>query len=164
MSGHLNGSSFKSLKCLELLQVIVTSNRLVVTLDKSTVQRLALELYHLCSEPDLSDKSLMCLLEIFKRNHELVLPASTSLFIEMTCSLQVKPNWPHFLSFVINFLKIVRFLKVKKPILHFGVLLNYLNRLPILPKAKVSWNDMLLILIILILKLNKTLKNLFEQV
>lgn len=135
---HFNGSPLKLVKCLELLQIIVTSNKLAISIDKSTVQSLALQLYSLCSQEDLSEKSLTCLLEIFKRNHELALPASTSLFIEINCNLDVKSTWPQFVAFLNYWLKIVKLLKVKRPVLHFGVLLNYINRVPFLPEVEVS--------------------------
>lgn len=125
-------------KCLELLQIIVTSNRLVIAIDKSAVQSLALALFDLCSQQKLSKQSLTCLLEVFKRNHELALEASTSLFIEINCNLEIQNSWPCLVSFLNYWLKIVNSLRLKRPVLHFRVLLNYLNRVPYLPEAQVT--------------------------
>lgn len=134
---QLKGSTQKLVKCLDLLQIIVTSNRLVIAIDKLTVQRLALTLYGLFSQHTLSEQCLSCLLEIFKRNHELALPVSTSLFIEINCNLESQNNQTGFISFLIYWLKIVKHLKLRRPILHFGVLQNYIRRIPHLTKSQV---------------------------
>lgn len=135
---HLKGSTEKLAKCLDLLQIILTSNKLVLAIDELSVQKLALTLYGLFSQQDLSNQCLTCLLEIFKRNHQLALPASTSLFIEINCNLEVKISWPSFISFLSYWLRIVRNLKLRRPIVHFGVIVNYIDRLTNLPQTQVS--------------------------
>lgn len=139
LSFHLKGSPIKFAKCLDLLQLIVTSNRLLIQIESSSIQTLTLRLYDLCfRHPDFRQQSLICLVEILKRNHMIALPFSTMLFIEMNCKLEVKSSWPQFVAFLINWLKIVLKLNVKRPVLQFEVLLNYVSRIPCLPEAKVS--------------------------
>lgn len=134
---HFNGSINKLVKCLDLLQIIVTSKRLVIAIDKSTLENLATKLYSLCSQEDLSEKSLMCLLEILKRNHELAFATTTKLFIEMHCHQEVKNSWSSYVSYLICWLKILKLMKYTGSTEKFEPILEYISRIPSLPETKV---------------------------
>ncbi|KAJ8926726.1 hypothetical protein NQ314_020843, partial [Rhamnusium bicolor] len=109
LSECLVGSPNKVEKCLDLLQIIVTSKDVFIRLDESKIHNIFLNLFQLSKEPTFSGRSFICMTEILKRNGSLAYAYSTNLFIEIQCSLSVdEKSGPEFVMFLEAWMKILK--------------------------------------------------------
>lgn len=135
----MSDSSAKRQKYLELLHLIVTTEKIFIKIEYSCMENLTLQSYQIFFALDDADRKmlLICILELFKRKHYLAFLSVTPLFIEMLCKTVVKNYWIQVISLITYWLRTLQQRQLQTTSLSFAIL-NYVARVPLLKESKVS--------------------------
>lgn len=144
LSLSLNGSPSKTEKCLDLLQIVATSKEVFIRIERSSVLNIFKNLFKLSLDPKFTLRTFICLTGILKVNEWLTHFHSTSVFVEVRCSLAVdEKSAPEFLKFLTVWMKILGnssyndmfYLPDKR------IISNYIKRVEFLSQRKVSIDE-----------------------
>lgn len=141
LSQSLVGSEMKTEKCLDILHIMVTSRGVLITVEKSKILNIFLNLFNTCREPRFAAKSFICLTGILKTNGWLACIPSTNAFVEIQCCLSVdQRSGPEFLMFLTVWIKALNSCTYSNVIYlpDMRIVSNFVKRVGFLPYKKVS--------------------------
>lgn len=130
----LSGINKKRTKCLDIVQLVLSSKYDSLKIDKTNIKNLFFKLFNICSQPELERQCLYCLSTILDRNNFLAYKAATQTFILYNCSIEIhEQSCSEFLEFLSVWIKIMKLTEKedRRIMIDLGIVENYLKRLKI---------------------------------